>query len=681
ITNEVKVLEKKGINLLSFMKKKLGNGLSTFFWEDGWCEWGKLKERFPRAYALENLKHITVGHKLSQPCLSHSFRRNPRGGLEESQVEELSSLVQSVELNHSQDKWSWSLHTSAGIETTNHLFFACDMAKKISQLIARWWDVLFMDFDSYGEWRSWIDNEVFKLAIAGLPPPAVVPSAEGLFVFWYNSRFVICDVKVVTCKCGVWIWIVYEVSLLHLADITEESVTFQGFKEICDWQGRRWLNRQGRRSRRSRKLEMLSGRNLCVGMKLAVTGNLDSGRSQPTQVLYPGAIRRPEKFNTTTTTYLGPKLVVAAGGATNTCIDNERQALLAFKARLLDPDDLLSTWRPEDEDDCCKWSEVTCDNQTGHVTKIELCYYDTGGIGGEISLSLLNLSYLNHLDLSFCPFHGTIPPFIGSMTRLTYLDLSDNEFIGTIPMFIGNMTQLKFLALSYNQFTGTFPMSIGSLTGLTILSLEGNQFVGTIPMSIGYLKILTDLSLSGNNFSGIIPRSISSLTKLKTLFLSENSFHGTIPPEFGNLTNLESLLLNHLKSCTIENLDWLSSLSSLSELNMDGTSLAKADNWVNVIIGLENLEWLKLSRCDLSKVMHPYSSVVNSSSSIDTLYLDNNDLNSTCYRWLCPLVGNRLKEFFIYGNSFDGKLRDFLNNLSRCISPNMLKSLDASNNK
>ncbi|GKC14601.1 hypothetical protein Tco_1011383 [Tanacetum coccineum] len=32
-----------------------------------------------------------------------------------------------------------------------------------------------------------------------------------------------------------------------------------------------------------------------VGTKLAGTGNLDSGRSQPTQVLYPGAIRRPEK--------------------------------------------------------------------------------------------------------------------------------------------------------------------------------------------------------------------------------------------------------------------------------------------------------------------------------------------------------------------------------------------------
>ncbi|GKB42223.1 RNA-directed DNA polymerase, eukaryota, reverse transcriptase zinc-binding domain protein, partial [Tanacetum coccineum] len=191
-----------------------------------WCEGGKFKERFPRAYALENLKRITVGSKLTQPCLTHSFRRIPRGGLEESQVEELSKVVQTVELNNSQDKWSWSLNTvgeytvasarylidvrllpkgelktrwiryvpikvntfawkvmtnsiptrfnisrrgidieslacvncDVGIESTNHLFFACDMAKKISKLIARWWDVPFMDFDSYGEWRSWIDN-------------------------------------------------------------------------------------------------------------------------------------------------------------------------------------------------------------------------------------------------------------------------------------------------------------------------------------------------------------------------------------------------------------------------------------------------------------------------------------------------------------------------------------------
>ncbi|MCV9974131.1 hypothetical protein OIV49_32290, partial [Burkholderia pseudomallei] len=114
---------------------------------------------------------------------------------------------------------------------------------------------------------------------------------------------------------------------------------------------------------------------------------------------------------------------------------------------------------------------------------------------------------------------------------------------------------------------------------------------------------------------------------------------------------------------------------------MDGTSLAKANNWVNAIIGLQNLEDLSLRSCDLSKVMNPYSSVVNSSSSIGSLFLDDNNLNSSSYHWLCPLVGNRLMTFDVSSNSFDGKLSDFLNNLSRWTSVANLIYLDASKNQ
>ncbi|GKA01023.1 hypothetical protein Tco_0673688 [Tanacetum coccineum] len=73
IIKEVRRLEEKGINLLLFMKKKLGNGLSTLFWDDVWCDGGKLKNRFPRAYALENSKQITIGQKLAHPSLYHCF--------------------------------------------------------------------------------------------------------------------------------------------------------------------------------------------------------------------------------------------------------------------------------------------------------------------------------------------------------------------------------------------------------------------------------------------------------------------------------------------------------------------------------------------------------------------------------------------------------------------------------
>ncbi|GJR76524.1 leucine-rich repeat-containing protein [Tanacetum coccineum] len=336
-------------------------------------------------------------------------------------------------------------------------------------------------------------------------------------------------------------------------------------------------------------------------------------------------------FNTTTATSHGHQLV-AAGQAVHKCVDKERQALLEFKAHLQDPDDLLSTWGPEEEeDDCCQWNGVTCNNQTGHVTELEFYLY---GLGGEISHSLLNLSYLNHLDLSHNFFHGTIPMFICSMTHLTYLDLSMNDFTGTILESIGNMTQL------------------------------------------------TELYLYRNNFSGTISRSVGSLTKLEYLYLSHNSFYGTIPTEFGNLTNLEFLYINSLGRCTVENLDWLSSLSYLEEIYMDGTSLAKVNNWVNVIIGLQNLKVLSLGGCDLSQVMHPYFSSVNSTSYVNTLYLNDNNLNESMFRWLCPLVGNSLEGLFLSRNTFDGKLiSDFLNKLSRCTSATMLAYFDGSNSQ
>ncbi|GJX34171.1 leucine-rich repeat-containing protein [Tanacetum coccineum] len=312
----------------------------------------------------------------------------------------------------------------------------------------------------------------------------------------------------------------------------------------------------------------------------------------------------------------------------HTCIDKERQALLDFKAPLQDPFNRLSTWRPEEEEDCCQWLGVTCNIQTGHVTELDLY---GGFLEGEITLSLLNLTYLSRLDLS------------------------------------------------ENKFSGVIPDSIGSLTKLTDLSLGWNNFSGTIPMSIGSLTKLTSLDLAANNFSGVIPSFIGNMTQLTVLELSDNSFYGTIPREFGNLTNLEYLHLDSLGSCRVENLDWLSSLSSLERLGMDGTSLAKANNWVNVIIGLQNLSTLSLVGCDLSHAMHPYSSSVNSSSSIDVLFLQKNNLNSPMYNWLCPLFGKKLAHLYISGNMFDGNLSDFLNTLST--SAITLYTLDASSNQ
>ncbi|KAJ9553367.1 hypothetical protein OSB04_017412 [Centaurea solstitialis] len=317
------------------------------------------------------------------------------------------------------------------------------------------------------------------------------------------------------------------------------------------------------------------------------------------------------------------------------CFHKEKQALLHFKVSIHDPNGQLSTWKLED-DDCCKWIGVTCNNQTRHVTRLHLSTdleVALVGLGGEISRSLLNLSYLNHLDLSSNSFDGTIPNFIGSMTKLRHLDLSFNSFNGTIPMFIGSMAQLRYLDVSFN------------------------------------------------------------------------AFNGKIPPELGNLTNLRYLSVGtNERSCKVENLDWLSNLSHLRHLNMFRISLAKANQWVDVILSLRKLSFLSLEGCDLSKVMHPYSSFVNSSYlSIEFLSFRDNNLNSSMYGWLFPLTSNRLVSLDLSGNMLNGipkyignlcsltsltfssnsaivNLTESLNNLSGCITVT-LQEFDASYNQ
>ncbi|KAJ9555683.1 hypothetical protein OSB04_010297 [Centaurea solstitialis] len=338
------------------------------------------------------------------------------------------------------------------------------------------------------------------------------------------------------------------------------------------------------------------------------------------------------------------------------CFEKEKQALLHFKASIYgDPFGLFSTWKPEEDDDCCNWSGITCNNQTGHVTKLKPKRYS---LEGEISPSLVNLTYLNHLDLSSNHFDGTIPNFIGSMTQLRHLDLSWNNFLGTIPNSMGSLTQLRYLDLSFNSFYG------------------------------------------------VIPKSIGSLSRLRCLNLSFNPLDGSIPPELGNLTSLRVLSLetDEKRSSTIENLDWLSNLSHLQHLQMDGMSLAKANQWVDVISSLPKLSYLSLWQCNLSEVMHPRSSFVNSSSSsIQYLNLKGNNLNSSMYHWLFPLTSNKLLELDLSENILDGipkylgdlcslrslklsnnpiavKFDDFLNNLSGCTMIT-LETLDASYNQ
>ncbi|GJZ98267.1 RNA-directed DNA polymerase, eukaryota, reverse transcriptase zinc-binding domain protein [Tanacetum coccineum] len=109
IVHEVEKLKGHGIDLVSCIQKKLGNGANTYFWEEIWCGEVEFKKMFPRLYALEACKNLSVASKLSQSSLDLSFHRAPRGGVEQSQLAAMLSKLDGVSLVNLRDRWRWSL--------------------------------------------------------------------------------------------------------------------------------------------------------------------------------------------------------------------------------------------------------------------------------------------------------------------------------------------------------------------------------------------------------------------------------------------------------------------------------------------------------------------------------------------------------------------------------------------
>nr|GEW33007.1 hypothetical protein [Tanacetum cinerariifolium] len=109
IVRDISLLYSKGINLLVSIKKKIGNGENTMFWEESWKGDVPLKSLYPRIYALESNKNISVATKISNPSISSSLKRNPRGGVEQVYLVDLLSSLEGLILPNMLDRWSWSL--------------------------------------------------------------------------------------------------------------------------------------------------------------------------------------------------------------------------------------------------------------------------------------------------------------------------------------------------------------------------------------------------------------------------------------------------------------------------------------------------------------------------------------------------------------------------------------------
>lgn len=389
----------------------------------------------------------------------------------------------------------------------------------------------------------------------------------------------------------------------------------------------------------------------------------------------------------------------------SSCRLRERNALLTFKQGITsDPADLLVSWQRQGgpaELDCCRWRGVRCNKMTGRVLKLQLRNEHTPLIG-QISPSLLDLEYLEHLDLSMNYLEGAsgrIPDFLSSLKNLKYLNLSFIPFSGTVPPQLGNLSRLQYLDLSgLNNAYSTDVSWLARLSLLQHLDLSSVNLstVADWPQVLNRIPSLRILRLS-NCRLGSANQSLPhhNLTNLEALDLSENSFNHPIASSwFWNLTRLEHLsasatntygqLPNVLgRMATLQFLDLSSNRINLLRINMTNLCSLRILRLEFCLANGNMTELIEsLPRCSSNKLqeLHLASNQLtghlpNSTGHLTSLVMldaNNNNISGPLHNFIGHLAN--LETLDLSRNNFKGHLPSSIREFTR------LRILDLSHN-
>ncbi|XP_057724159.1 receptor-like protein EIX2 [Arachis stenosperma] len=287
------------------------------------------------------------------------------------------------------------------------------------------------------------------------------------------------------------------------------------------------------------------------------------------------------------------------------CNERDKEILLKFKEGVTDSSGFLSSW--QQEQDCCQWKGVTCHNITTRVIHLALeCdYYDAEEdeeynsqkcLAGDINLSLLDMEYLQQLDLSMNDFTTISSDSTVNSSTLNFINLSYNEnlfihnlewlsrfssleyihlgytnlhretnwlrWVTVLPSLVeislesckledispsleyaNFSTSLQYIDLADNSFHSELPKWIFNLSSSVLsIDLSSNHFIGQLPNKLPNLHSLTSLALQDNYLNGSIPHWIGQLQYLTTLYIFDNYFSGFLPLNLGNLSSLENFV-------------------------------------------------------------------------------------------------------------------------------------------
>ncbi|KAL4626220.1 hypothetical protein ACB092_05G080200 [Castanea dentata] len=297
------------------------------------------------------------------------------------------------------------------------------------------------------------------------------------------------------------------------------------------------------------------------------------------------------------------------------CIKSEREALVRFKEGVGSPAK-LSSWVGED---CCQWKGVECDNESGHVTKLNLSnpagrprHFDYATTNRNLPCTVCSdvlavsspyarssaksARLLGDVNSSFsgdvnASLSGEITRYLGNLSNLTHLDLGGNYNLSTKNLdWVSSLSSLEYLymgGVKINPTKADWLHAINMLPSLRELSLYSCE-LKHLPSSLTFLnltslrvldlsynKFNTSIDLSYNPFNTSIPQWLFNLTRLKNLDLTFSNQRGKIPDSFGRLESLKYLYLggNHFYGSIPASIGNLSSLKELdlSYNEMNGT--------------------------------------------------------------------------------------------------------------
>nr|GEZ32641.1 RNA-directed DNA polymerase, eukaryota [Tanacetum cinerariifolium] len=196
IIKEFNYLKVQGVDVFSHCKIRIGNGLHTRFWKDLWIGDCTLSGLFPRLFALDTVKDISVAALLDYVILSNSNDRwvSDLNGDGVFRVKDVRNLLDEFFLPRADVPTRWvknipikvnifawrlaldRLPTRANLvqrnvvtesqscplcnlilEDTSHLFFNCSLARDVTRLLCPWWNLGVQTFSSYAEWLVWAD--------------------------------------------------------------------------------------------------------------------------------------------------------------------------------------------------------------------------------------------------------------------------------------------------------------------------------------------------------------------------------------------------------------------------------------------------------------------------------------------------------------------------------------------